>query len=214
MPKPLLTVAGRPFVEHQLELLRRHGARRVVLAVGYRGELIEEHLGDGTRFGLEIRFVHDGPQPAGTAGAVRRALPLLGEEFLVLYGDTYLRIDYADVARELRRSGLPALMTVHENRGDLAPSNAVYSESRVVAYDKADPPPGAAWIDYGLLAFRPSALGANGRSDLAEVTRDLAAAGQLAGYPARERFYEIGTPAALAETEAFLSQPSHARARD
>jgi N-acetyl-alpha-D-muramate 1-phosphate uridylyltransferase len=201
----LLTVAGRQFVEHQLELLKLHGARRIVLAVGYLGEKIEAAIGDGSRFGLEVSYAHDGPQPAGTAGALRRALPLLGDEFLVLYGDTYLRIDYADVARALRESGLPALMTVLRNRGRWAPSNAVYQEGRVVAYDKAKPPSGAEWIDYGILAFERSALEAEGPDDLADLMHDLAAGGQLAGYPASKRFYEIGSPEALAETEAFLS---------
>lgn len=205
MPKPLLPVAGRPFLEHQLELLRGHGASRIVLAVGYRGEQIEAHLGDGEQFGLQVAYAYDGPQPAGTAGAVRRALPLLGEEFLVLYGDAYLRIDYVDVARAFHASGLPALMTVLHNRDELAPSNAVYANGRVLAYDKESPPAGAEWIDYGLLAFHRTALEAERPSDLADLTRDLAAAGRLAGYPATERFYEIGTPEALAETERHLS---------
>jgi len=200
----LLRVAGRPFVEHQLQLLRAHGAKRIVLSVGYLGDLIEEEIGDGCRFGLEISYVHDGPEPAGTAGAVRRALPVLGDEFFVLYGDTYLRIDYADVARAFRESGLPGLMTVLHNRDRWAPSNTVYEGGRIVAYDKAAPPPGAEWIDYGLLAFEGSALETKGPDDLADLTRDLAAAGGLAGYPATERFYEIGSPEGLAETEQFL----------
>ena len=191
-----------------MELLRAHGARRIVIAVGYLGGLIEEHVADGARFGLEVLFVHDGPEPVGTAGAVRRALPLLGDEFMVLYGDAYLRVDYADVARAFRRSGLPALMTVYRNRGRWVPSNAVYDEGRVIAYDKASPPPGAEWIDYGLLAFARSALEANSRTDLADVTRDLAAAGRLAGYRASERFYEIGTLESLGETDRFLRQPA------
>jgi len=191
-----------------LELLRAHGARRIVIAVGYLGGLIEEHVADGARFGLEVLFVHDGPEPVGTAGAVRRALPLLGDEFMVLYGDAYLRVDYADVARAFRRSGLPALMTVYRNRGRWVPSNAVYDEGRVIAYDKASPPPGAEWIDYGLLAFGGSPLETNGRTDLADVTRDLAAAGRLAGYRASERFYEIGTLESLGETDRFLRQPA------
>jgi MurNAc alpha-1-phosphate uridylyltransferase len=202
----LLPVAGRPFVEHQLELLRANGANRIVLAVGYLGDRIEAHVGDGSRFGLEIDYVHDGPEPSGTAGAVRRALPLLGDEFMVLYGDTYLRVDYADVARAFRLSGLPALMTVYRNRGRWVPSNAVYDEGRVIAYDKSSPPPGAEWIDYGLLAFDRSALEGNSRTDLADVTRDLASAGRLAGYPANKRFYEIGTLESLVETDRFLTQ--------
>jgi N-acetyl-alpha-D-muramate 1-phosphate uridylyltransferase len=201
----LLTVAGRPFVEHQLELLKSHGARRIVLSVGYLGEQIEAAIADGSQFGLEIAYVHDGPEPAGTAGAVRRALPVLGDEFLVLYGDTYLRIDYVDVARAFRESGLPALMTVLRNRGRMERSNAVFRDGRVTAYDKQSPPPDAEWIDYGLLAFERSAVDDNVQDDLADLTRDLATAGQLAGYEATERFYDIGTPEALAETERFLA---------
>ena len=205
-------MAGRPFVEHQLELLRAHGAHRIVLSVGYLGELIEEHVGDGSRFGLDIRFSHDGPEPAGTAGAVRSALPLLGDEFMVLYGDTYLRLDYQDVARVFRRSGLPALMTVLRNRGEWAPSNAVYERDKVIAFDKERPPKEAEWIDYGLSVFERSALEQDPANDLADLAHELARQGRLAGYPVDERFYEIGTPEALAETEAFLSRAApHAR---
>ena len=177
VPKPLLRVAGRPFVEHQLELLKSHGARRIVLSVGYLGEQIEAAIGDGSHFGVEISYVHDGPEPAGTAGAVRRALPLLGDEFLVLYGDTYLRIDYADVAQRFRESGLPALMTVLRNQGRLERSNAVFRNGRVTAYDKQFPPRDAEWVDYGLLAFERSVLEHNVQYDLADLTCDLAAAG-------------------------------------
>jgi len=208
-----LPVAGKPYVEHQLELLRAHGARRVVLSVGYLGHLIEEHIGDGSRFGLDIRFSYDGPEPAGTAGAVRRALPLLGDEFMVLYGDTYLRIEYQDVARAFRRSGLPALMTVLRNRGEWAPSNAVYEHGRVIAFDKESPPKEAEWIDYGLSVFERSTLEQDPATDLADLAHELARQERLAGYPVHERFYEIGTPEALAETEAFLSRPADARAR-
>jgi N-acetyl-alpha-D-muramate 1-phosphate uridylyltransferase len=201
----LLPVAGRPFVEHQLELLKAHGARRIVLSVGYLGDQIEAAIGDGGRFGIEISYVHDGTEPAGTAGALRRALPLLGGEFLVLYGDTYLRIDYGDVARAFRESGTPALMTVLRNRDLLERSNAVFRDGRVTAYDKQSPPQGADWIDYGLLAFERWIIEDGGQDDLADLTRELAAAGQLAGYEATERFYDIGTPEALAETERFLA---------
>jgi NDP-sugar pyrophosphorylase family protein len=200
----MVPVAGKPFVEHQLGLLRSHGARRIVMCVGYLGEQLAEAVGDGSRFGVEVEYSYDGPEPAGTAGAVRKALPLLGETFLVLYGDAYLRVDYQDVARTLEESGLPALMTVYRNRGRLDTSNAVYVNGRVVAYDKQSPPPGAEWIDYGVSVFHRSALADTHHADLADVQRELAAFGRLAGYVASLRFYEIGTPAALEETEAFL----------
>jgi N-acetyl-alpha-D-muramate 1-phosphate uridylyltransferase len=208
VPKPMVLVAGRPFLDHQLLLLRRHGVRRVVLAVGYLGGVIERHVGDGSAFDLEVNYSHDASEQAGTAGALRRALPLLGESFLALYGDTYLRIAYADVDRAHRESGLPALMTVLRNDDSLQPSNAVFEAGRVVAYNKESPPSDARWIDYGLLGLTPEALEADPSDELAEVQRALAAAGQLAGYEATERFYDIGTPGALAETEAFLAQPT------
>jgi len=201
-PKPLLEVAGRPFLLWQLELLRAHGARRVVLCVGYRGEQIEAAI--GAPFGLDVRYVHDPPQLAGTAGAVRGALPLLGKRFLVLYGDTYLRIDYADVDRAFAASDALGLMTVLRNEGRWDTSNAHFDGRLVVRYDKAAPTPDMAWIDYGLGALRAEALTFGG-DDLADVYSKLAARGQLVGYAATERFYEIGTPESLAETSAFLA---------
>jgi MurNAc alpha-1-phosphate uridylyltransferase len=203
-PKPLLEVAGKPFLRWQLELLREHGADRIVLCVGYLGELIEERIGAGQDLGMDILYSYDGPQLAGTGGAVRTALPLLGDRFLVMYGDTYLRIDYADVQRAFADSGCPALMTVLRNDGRWDTSNASFDGSRVV-YDKRNPPPGAEWIDYGLGALRSDALGVSDDPDLAGVYEELSRRGELAGYVATERFHEIGTPAALAETAEFLA---------
>jgi NDP-sugar pyrophosphorylase family protein len=204
-PKPLLEVAGQPFLAHQLRLLREHGFRDVVLCVGYLGERIEEEIGDGARYGMSIAYAYDPPKLAGTAGAVRAALPLLGEEFLVLYGDTYLRIDYADVARAFRASGCPALMTVLQNKGRWDVSNVLLDGDRVARYDKRDPTPDMEWIDYGLGALRAEVVAdPDGPDDLAEVYAALSAEGRLAAYRATERFYEIGTPEALAETERFL----------
>lgn len=212
VPKPLLEVAGRPFLAHQLDLLRAHGAERVVLCVGYLGELIEAEIGDGAAFGLDVRYAYDEPGLSGTAGAVRGALPLLGDAFLVLYGDTYLRIDYRGVERVWRESGQPALMTVLRNRGRWDTSNAVFDGAKVVAYDKAAPEPAMEWIDYGLGVLTPAALAAvPDDPDLAVVYHVLACEGRLAGYEATERFYEIGTPQALAEAAEFLSSTAGGR---
>ena len=205
VPKPLIEVAGRPFLLWQLELLRRHGAGRVVLCVGYRGEQIEAVV--GSPLGLDVRYVHDPPELAGTAGAVRGALDLLGDRFLVLYGDTYLRIDYADVDRVFAASGAPGLMTVLRNEGRWDASNVLFDGERVIRYDKAAPTPDMAWIDYGLGALRAQALD-NDADDLADVYAELARRGDLVGYAATERFYEIGTPDSLAETSAFLASLS------
>ena len=204
-PKPLLEVAGEPFLIHQLRLLARYGATRAVLCVGYLGELIEERIG-AERCGIEIRYSYDAPELDGTLGAIRRARGLLGERFLVLYGDTYLRIDYADVARFWEASGLPALMTVLRNEGRWDTSNAIFADGRVVAYDKRSPIPEMDWIDYGLGGLTAGALDAvpSEETDLSALYRELSLAGRLCGYEASERFFEIGTPEALTEADAFL----------
>jgi NDP-sugar pyrophosphorylase family protein len=203
-PKALALVAGEPFVFHQLRLLARHGARRVVLCVGHLGNQVVDAVGNGERFGLEVLYAHDGSRPAGTAGALRRASHLLGERFLVTYGDAYLRIDYAAVQEAFQGSGLPGLMTVLRNDDHWVASNAVLDEGRVSAYDKKSPPPGARWIDYGVLAFEARVFEEYDASDLSDVCRELASRGALGAFLAQERFFEIGTPEALAETDAFL----------
>jgi NDP-sugar pyrophosphorylase family protein len=206
VPKPLLEVAGEPFLVHQLRLLSEHGASQVVLCVGYLGEQVERAIGN-ERFGIGIGYSYDGPEPLGTLGAIRRAAPLLGERFLVLYGDTYLRIDYRAATGAWEHSGLPAMMTVLRNEGRWDTSNVEFDGQLVTAYDKRTPGPGMHWIDYGLGGLTAHGLGLAGAdvAELAQLQHQLAAARQLFGYVATERFYEIGTPAALAETSAFLT---------
>jgi NDP-sugar pyrophosphorylase family protein len=205
VPKPLLEVAGEPFLLHQLRLLASYGAREAVICVGYRGEMIEERIGEAC-FGLRIAYSHDGPGLDGTLGAIRGARPLLPERFLVLYGDTYLRVDYRAADRAWCASGLPALMVVLRNEGRWERSNAHYEHGRVLAYDKRAPTAEMSWIDYGLGGLSAGVLARVGESerDLAVLYEVLAQRGELCGYEATERFYEIGTPRALHETETFL----------
>jgi NDP-sugar pyrophosphorylase family protein len=206
VPKPLLEVAGEPFLVHQLRLLAAQGIREAVICAGHRGEMIESRIGE-ERCGVRIAYSHDGPGLDGTLGAIRRALALLPERFLVLYGDTYLRVDYRAADRAWRESGLPALMVVLRNDGRWDVSNARYELGRVVAYDKHAPAADMSWIDYGLGGLTAAALErvAESERELAVLYGALARRGELCGHPATERFYEIGTPAALEETEAFLA---------
>jgi NDP-sugar pyrophosphorylase family protein len=206
-PKPLITVAGEPFVLHQLRLLAAAGAQEVVLCVGYLGERIEETIGD-ERFGIRIRYSYDGPGLDGTLGAIRRALPLLGQRFLTLYGDTYLRVDYAAFDDSWGTSGLPGAMAVLRNAGQWDVSNAVFSEDLVTEYNKSVPSSEMKWIDYGLGGLTREALDmvSADRRDLSDLQQELAQRHLLHGYEATARFYEIGTPNALRETDVFLSQ--------
>jgi NDP-sugar pyrophosphorylase family protein len=205
VPKPLLCVAGEPFLLHQLRLLRSHGAIRIVLSVGYLGELIERRIGD-EQFGMRISYSYDGSRLVGTLGAIRQALPQLGARFLVLYGDTYLRMDYRAAVATWRASGRAALMSVLRNEGRWDSSNAVFRDGVVVHYDKLDPRSDMHWIDYGLGGLTEKALECADpdASDLAVLYQELAERQELCGYETTQRFFEIGTPETLRETDEFL----------
>lgn len=204
-PKPLLEVADEPFLFHQLRLLAAHRATSVVLCVGYLGEQIEERIGH-RQFGIRIDYSYDAPELDGTLGAIRRALRLLPDRFLVLYGDTYLRLDYRAAVNAWRASRLLGLMTVLRNEGKWDTSNVAYERGRVLAYDKSAPTAQMRSIDYGLGGLDVSSLELvdHTESDLAALYSRLAEAGELCGYEVTDRFYEIGTPEALAETDRFL----------
>jgi NDP-sugar pyrophosphorylase family protein len=207
IPKSLIPVAGKPFLAHQLELLRSRGIRRAVLCVGYLGEMIQRQFGDGSAFGLQLDYAFDGPKLLGTGGALKRALPLLGMEFFVLYGDSYLPIEYRPIAEFFRRSGMLGCMTVYRNEGRYDTSNVAFRDGNVVVYDKKNRLPEMHHIDYGLSLFQATvfnAYPADKPFDLAEVMGKLVREKQLAGYEVRERFYEIGSPAGLAELETIL----------
>jgi NDP-sugar pyrophosphorylase family protein len=205
-PKALLTVAGQPFIFHQLELLRRNGIERVVICAGHLGEQIRSAVPDGSRWGLRLDYSWEGEQLLGTGGALRRALPLLGEAFFVLYGDTYLPIDFRAVHAFFESRAAQGLMTVLRNQNRWDQSNIAYANGWVLRYDKEHPGPEMEYIDYGLGLIRSETLAGPPDEvfDVALVYQRLIQARQLQGFEVHERFYEIGTPVGLAEAEAFL----------
>jgi NDP-sugar pyrophosphorylase family protein len=207
VPKLLVDVAGEPFFSHQVRLLRESGLRHIVLCVGYLGERIVDHYGDGEKWGVRIEYSFDGPHLLGTGGALIRALPKLGEAFYVLYGDSYLPIDYLAVGRAFIASGKLGLMTVFENRGSYDASNVWFEDGVIRAYDKKEKLPGMRHIDYGLGLFRAPAFDGYPRDqavDLSAVQGSLLARGELAGFEVAERFYEIGSHAGLEELDRLL----------
>jgi N-acetyl-alpha-D-muramate 1-phosphate uridylyltransferase len=212
IPKALVTIAGAPFLAHQLRLLHSAGLRRIVICAGYLGEMIEAEIGDGASFDLRIEYSFDGPRLLGTGGALKRALPLLGRRFFVLYGDSYLPIDYRKAARAFATGDKAGLMTVYRNQGRWDASNVQFEAGQILRYDKEQRTPEMHHIDYGLGILRAESLASwpeNEPFDLADVYRHLLSKNQLTGHEVAERFYEIGSPEGLAEFDAFLRhQPS------
>lgn len=180
----------------------------VVICTGHLGGQIETAVSDGASFGLSVLYSDEGGKLLGTGGALKRALPFLGPEFFVLYGDSYLTCSFAAVQAAYRAAGAPALMTVFRNEGKWDVSNAVFGAERRLVYDKKAPSPEMTHIDYGLGILSSAALEkcADGQVvDLADVYRDLSLDGRLAGFEAPERFYEIGSRQGIADAEKFLS---------
>jgi MurNAc alpha-1-phosphate uridylyltransferase len=207
IPKALIDINGEPFIAHQLRLLSGAGVERVVLCVGHLGEMIEEFAGDGSRYGLRVSYSRDGAKPRGTAGAVRNALPLLGDQFLVLYGDSYLRCDYLAVERAFIGCGQPGLMTVFRNRNEWETSNVEFAGGQIAAYDKRTPTAAMEYVDYGLSAFHASVFSAGGEEavDLTDVFQELIGQRSLAGFEVKERFYEVGSWEGIRALQAYLS---------
>jgi MurNAc alpha-1-phosphate uridylyltransferase len=214
IPKALIPVAGAPFIDHQLAWLARHGVTQVVLSIGYRGDMLRAHVGDGARFGLAVRYVDEGTNLRGTAGALRLALEqgALEEGFLVTYGDSFLPVDFAAVWQAFRASGQPALMTVFRNDDRWDTSNVIFDGRLVTLYDKrrrTRPAADFTFIDYGLSALErrvvEEEVPADGKADLAELFFALSRLGMLAGLEVTERFYEIGSPAGLEDFSRWIS---------
>lgn len=207
IPKALLSVADEPFLVHQLRLLRSEGFRKVVLCVGYLGEMIEATIGDGTRLGLKIDYSFDGPTLLGTGGALKRALPELGKRFLVIYGDSYMPADYGAIVEAFVQSGKPALMTVLENEGRWDASNVWFEKGKIQRYDKRLRTPEMRHIDYGISVLTPGVFAGfpeNVPFDLADLYSRLVSDQQMAAYEVNQRFYEIGSAEGLAELDSLL----------
>ena len=207
IPKALVEVAGKPFIDHQIELLRRNGTRRVVLCLGHLGEQVESHLGDGSRIGMELRYSYDGAKLMGTGGALRRAAHLLDDVFWVMYGDSYMDIDYRAVLDDFASRKVLGMMTVLRNNNRWDRSNVVFRDGQLVRYDKKEQTPEMEYIDYGVALLRKEALERippDRPYDLAELYAGLVADRQMAGYEVTNRFYEIGTPESLEETRRYL----------
>ena len=209
IPKALVEVAGQPFIAHQLRLLKSHGVKHVIISAWYKGEMIRDYLGNGEQLGMDVQYVFDGDHPLGTGGAIRQALPLLNDPFFVLYGDSYLPCDYADIQAHFDRHNQPGLMTVYRNHGKWDTSNVEMHNNEILCYDKIDQTSQMEFIDYGLGLFRPEvfvSLPKGQPADLTAIYQNLVAGHRLLAYEVKQRFYEIGSFEGLRELDELLTQ--------
>lgn len=207
IPKALVDVAGKPFIVRQLSYLRDQGVNKVVLCVGYLGDMIREVVGHGENFGLEVSYSDDGSNLLGTGGAIVKALPLLGDDFFVLYGDSFLPLDFSAVQKAYEKNKQPILMTILKNQNRWDKSNVLFVGGQLLEYNKRSPRAEMTYIDYGLGVVSASILKRHAVEqpfDLADVYQNLSLQGRLAGLEVHERFYEIGSHSGLKETEDYF----------
>jgi MurNAc alpha-1-phosphate uridylyltransferase len=209
IPKSLLSIAGQPFIFHQLDLLRRQGVDRVVLCIGHLGDQIRAAVGDGRTLGLAIDYSLDGAELLGTGGALKQALSLLGDKFFVLNGDSYLPCSFVPIQSAYEAAQRPALMTVLRNDNRWDKSNVLFRNGELIEYDKKSPRLDMSHIDFGLYVFCSDVFLTYGESrviDLADICHELSKNGQLAALEVSERFYEVGSPRGIRDMEEYLSR--------
>jgi len=208
IPKALVKINDIPFVDWQLNLLAEKGIKKVIFCISYKSEMIERHIGDGSRFNLEVKYSKDGITQLGTGGAIKKAMPLLDERFMVLYGDSYLEMDYKDAETEFESSGKPAMVTVYQNSGEFDTSNIKFTKNVVEQYKKGSINTQFTHIDYGLSLFKKEVfrnIESGKYLDLSQVFEDLSRRKDLAGYEVFNRFYEVGSFQGISDLSKYLS---------
>jgi NDP-sugar pyrophosphorylase family protein len=208
-PKSLVPVLGQPFLEHQIKLVREAGVRRLVLCIGHYGEQIVERFDDGSSYGVEIAYSQEGDQLLGTGGALKKAEHLLDDAFMMMWGDSYLLLDYAAIWKAFQAQDLPAMMVVYRNENKRVSSNVVVQDGKAVVYDKWMEDSAKVYIDEGLTCLTKRVLDRVPVGEpfaIEQVFKELAAEGKLAAYETDQPFYEIGSPEGIAELEAVLQR--------
>jgi NDP-sugar pyrophosphorylase family protein len=204
VPKPMVDISGKPFLEIKLRDMLRRGIRDYVFCVGYLGNMVEEYFGDGSRFGARIRYSYDGERLLGPIGALKNAQNILDEDFVVTYGDNYVDVDYHKMAKKLRESKVLGVMAVLHNRNRWGKSDVDVRDGRVVAYSK-HPGKGLEWINYGVFALRREALGLARSGDEEEFFNELISRSELLAFEVSKRFYDVGSPESLEEFKRLIA---------
>jgi NDP-sugar pyrophosphorylase family protein len=210
-PKSMVMIQGRPFLEYQLDFLRKNRVAGVVLCIGYLGEQIENYFGDGRKFGMNITYSYESQQLLGTAGALKKAEKLLEDPFFTMYGDSYLSLNFADALSYFRSQNKLALMSVYKNYDRYERSNTVIKGDLVKKFSKKEKTKDMVYIEYGANIFRKEVLGLipEGRPySLEELFPELIRREELLAYEVRERFYQIGSSQGLEEFKRYVMQTS------
>ena len=208
-PKSMIKINNKPFIEWQLNLLSKKGVREVVLCTSHYSQIIKDYVEDGKRFNIEVKYSDDGPDQLGTGGAIKNAIDILGDSFMVMYGDSYLDIDYSEVEKVFGDSNFPAMMTIYKNKGKYDLSNVLFETSIIKKYSKKNVNSNFEYIDFGLSLFKSEVFKEIKKGtylDLANLCEELAENGKLAGFEVKNRFYEVGSKEGIENFSRYLGE--------
>jgi N-acetyl-alpha-D-muramate 1-phosphate uridylyltransferase len=209
LPKSLINIEGKPFIEYQLNMLKQQGVTEIILCVGYLGEQIESAVRDGDKFGLRIKYSYENNHLLGTAGALKNGQSILEEQFFVMYGDSFLFLDFASILAYFNRFNKLGLMTVFKNQDRFDKSNIILKENLVKVYDKKHKFEGMNYIDYGALLLKRKCLDLvpeNQAYSLEELLAPLVNQNQIMAYEVKQRFYEIGSLTGISEFKQYIKE--------
>jgi NDP-sugar pyrophosphorylase family protein len=204
----MVEICGKPFISHQLETIKKNGIVNVIICAGYLGYQIEDYIGDGNKFGLNVKYSYDGDTRLGTGGAIKNVLHLIDDVFFVIYGDSYLDVSYKSVMEFFLKNNKPGLMTVYKNNNKWDISNIVFKNGNIIEYNKKYLKKDMNYIDYGLGILKKEVFSDYNEYqifDLSEIYRNLLNEGKLLGFEVMNRFYEIGTYNGIKETEKYIT---------
>ena len=209
IPKSMIRLEGKPFLEQQLDLLKKNRIFDIVLCVGYKAEQIKKYFGDGKNFGVEIKYSSDKKKLLGTGGALKKAENLLEDSFLVMWGDSYLPFNFQKAIKFFKKSNKPGMMIVFKNLNKYEPSNVEVKNNLVKSYSKKRKTKKMKYIDYGISIYRKEVLKhlpKNQICDLTKLQQALIKKRQLLAYPAEKRFYQIGSPDGFEELKNYIKR--------
>lgn len=207
IPKSMIRIEGKPFLEHQLDLLKKNKIKNILLCIGYKGEQIKKYFGSGKKFGVKIRYSREKKKLLGTAGALKNAEKLLDDAFLVMWGDSYLPFDFQGAIKFFKKFNNLGLLTVYKNCNRYEPSNVEVEGNFVKVYSKKRKTKKMKYIDYGVSIFRKEILKfipKNQVYDISRLNQLLIKKKQLLAFPSRKRFYQIGTFSGIEEFRKYL----------
>jgi NDP-sugar pyrophosphorylase family protein len=207
IPKSMIEIKNKPFLEYQIENLKRSNIKDIVLCVGHLSEQIKNYFGDGEKFDVNIKYSHDGDKQLGPIGALKNTESLIEDIFFILYGDSYLNLDYQKMYSYFKTQNKLGLMAVYKNFNRFDKSNLIVKDDMIVAYGEKERTKEMIYIDYGTSLLRKKALNLIPKNTFfttGEFFSNLISKNELLAFEVKERFYHIGNPDALKEFSNYI----------